>query len=185
MRPSRSNVEEVFGRGVFPAIRLGADGFPPHRDGAAGGVPAKAARGDMELCQGTWQGSAVPWDPLLVLRVRGTWVQVASQDGVFWSEMFAGFLLPYREGSYLGVKKVPTTRAQGFCSNTFFKGQNLHEHLQFIKTPAFDRIVPGPHPTDGAPWPVVRWVSRRGQLCLLHQPLPREKPGGKGSEADG
>lgn len=75
-------VGEVFGQCVFPATKLGADGFPPHRDGAAGGVPGKAATRDMELCRGTWHGSAVPWDPLLVLRGHGTWVQIMSQNRV-------------------------------------------------------------------------------------------------------
>lgn len=58
--------------------------------------------------------------------------------------MFAIFLIPYGEGSYLVAKIAANNQSSGFLQKYgVFKTQNFHEHLHFIKTTVFNRIVSG------------------------------------------
>lgn len=58
--------------------------------------------------------------------------------------MFAIFLIPYGEGSYLVAKIAANNQSLGFLQKYgVFKTQNFHEHLHFIKTTVFNRIVSG------------------------------------------
>lgn len=68
-------------------------------DHAGDRVVRKAARGDMELCWGTWHSSVVLGDPFVVLRLHSTWGCIMSHDGVSGVRCLLFFTSHQGEGS--------------------------------------------------------------------------------------